>query len=61
MKYIRPEIYRFMDERFIDEFINNGNLRLSSLNKIRELEGERGDELEGYFFQEIENQNMNCE
>ncbi len=59
MEYIRPEIYHFMDERFIDEFINNGRLRLSSLNKMRELEGERGDELEGCFFQEIENERMN--
>ena len=58
IQYFRPEIYRFMDEKFIDEFLQEGKLRLTSLKKMQTLENPRVDTHEGCFSQEIENCKM---
>lgn len=43
-----PNVYRYMDRKFIDLFFETGQLRLSSFKKFREYPDEiRGDKNEG--------------
>ena len=43
-----PMVYRFLDEKYIDDFFKDGNLMLSTYERCRKLEDEkRRDEQEG--------------
>ena len=42
-----PELFRYIEEEFIDNFLENGELLITTLNKCREHEKTRRDESEG--------------
>lgn len=45
-----PQVFRYMPKNFVDDFLNQGKLRLSSFKKYREEDHpEKGDEKEGKF------------
>ena len=57
-QFFRPELYRFMDEEYIDQFLKEGKFRLTALSKLRVLDNCRIDQHEGCYSQEIENEKM---
>ena len=61
IQYYRPEIYRFIEEQYVDRFLGSGELRLTSLRKLREDENARIDRDEGLFEQKIvDEKSGNC-
>ena len=50
MQQCVPVLYRFIEERYIDEFINEGKLMISTMPRCRHLEdSKRNDKYEGVY------------
>lgn len=50
MNELPRKVFRYMDEKYIDEFLQYGRIRLTTLKKCREIECEtRKDETEGRY------------